>query len=78
MKTFYAEEQKRHDPEAFLSMGMQKPNPEQPERVERLLAGSQAAGSTIHRPASYGLAPIAAVHTPEYIAAISVTRSATT
>jgi acetoin utilization deacetylase AcuC-like enzyme len=48
-------------------MGMQKPNPEQPERVERLLAGSRAAGSTIHRPASYGLTPIAAVHTPEYI-----------
>ncbi|WAX96143.1 histone deacetylase family protein [Aminobacter sp. NyZ550] len=67
MKTFYAEEQKRHDPKAFLSMGMQKPNPEQPERVERLLAGSRAAGSTIHRPASYGLTPIAAVHTPEYI-----------
>ncbi|PWK76144.1 histone deacetylase family protein [Aminobacter sp. AP02] len=67
MKTFYAAEQKRHDPKAFLSMGAQKPNPEQPERVERLLLGARGAGSAIHRPANYGLGPIAAVHTPEYI-----------
>ena len=67
MKTFYAEEQKRHDPKAFLSMGAQKPNPEKPERVERLLLGARAAGSSIHRPANYGLGPIATVHTPEYI-----------
>lgn len=67
MKTFYAEEQKRHDPKAFLSMGAQKPNLEQPERVERLLSGARAAGTSIHRPKDYGLGPIAAVHTPEYI-----------
>ena len=67
MKTFYAEEQKRHDPKAFLSSGAPQPNPEQPERVERLLAGARAAGCTIERPASHGLGPIAAVHTPEYL-----------
>ena len=38
MKTFFAEEQKRHDPSFFLSSGAPQPNPEQPERVERLLA----------------------------------------
>ncbi|MBX3570547.1 MAG: histone deacetylase family protein [Rhizobiaceae bacterium] len=67
MKAFYAQEQKRHDPKAFLSSGAPQPNPEKPERVERLLAGARAAGCAIERPGSYGLGPIAAVHTPEYL-----------
>ena len=67
MKAFYADEQKRHDPKAFLSSGAPQPNPEQPERVERLLAGARAAGCTIERPRDHGLGPIAAVHTPEYL-----------
>ncbi len=67
MKAFYAEEQKRHDPKAFLSSGAPKPNPEQPERVERLVAGAKAAGCEIQRPQDHGLGPIAAVHTPEYL-----------
>jgi len=68
VKAFYADEQKRHDPKAFLSSGAPKPNPEQPERVERLMAGARAAGCTVERPRNYGLSPIAAVHSPEYIA----------
>jgi acetoin utilization deacetylase AcuC-like enzyme len=68
MKAFFADEQKRHDPKAFLSSGAPQPNPEKPERVDRLLAGAKAAGCSIERPQNYGLAPIAAVHTPEYIA----------
>jgi acetoin utilization deacetylase AcuC-like enzyme len=67
MKAFYADEQKRHDPKAFLSSGAPQPNPEQPERVERLLAGARAAGCDIRRPSNHGLGPIAAVHTPEYV-----------
>jgi acetoin utilization deacetylase AcuC-like enzyme len=67
MKAFYAEEQKSHDPKAFLSSGAPQPNPEQPERVERLLGGAKAAGCTILRPRNHGLGPIAAVHTPEYL-----------
>ncbi|MER9300694.1 histone deacetylase family protein [Mesorhizobium sp. M0621] len=67
MKVFYAEEQKRHDPKAFLSSGAAKPNPEQPERVERLLAGAKSAGCAIDRPRNHGLGPVAAVHTPEYL-----------
>ena len=67
MKAFYANEQKRHDPKAFLSSGAQKPNPEQPERVERLLTGARAAGLTVERPKNHGLGPIAAIHTPEYL-----------
>ncbi|ESZ43205.1 histone deacetylase family protein [Mesorhizobium sp. RSR565B] len=68
MKTFFAEEQKRHDPKAFLSSGAPQPNPEQPERVERLLAGAKSAGLMIGRPREHGLGPVAAVHTPEYLA----------
>ncbi|MFD1983163.1 histone deacetylase family protein [Mesorhizobium newzealandense] len=67
MKAFYAEEQKRHDPKAFLSSGAAKPNPEKPERVERLLAGAKSAGCTIERPRDHGLGPVASVHTPEYL-----------
>jgi acetoin utilization deacetylase AcuC-like enzyme len=67
MKAFYADEQKRHDPKGFLSSGAAKPNPEQPERVERLLAGARAAGCEVVRPRPHGLGPVAAVHTPEYL-----------
>lgn len=67
MKAFYAEEQKRHNPLGFLSSGAPQPNPEQPERAERLLEGARAAGCTIVRPQAHGLGPIAAVHTPEYL-----------
>jgi acetoin utilization deacetylase AcuC-like enzyme len=67
MKAFYADEQKRHDPKAFLSSGAPQPNPEKPERVERLLAGARAAGLTIARPKDFGLGPIAAIHTSEYL-----------
>ena len=38
MKAFYADEQKRHDPQAFLSSGAPQPNPEKPDRIERLLS----------------------------------------
>jgi len=67
MKAYFADEQRRHDPKAFLSSGAPKPNPEVPERVDRLLAGAKTAGCAIERPDSYGLGPIAAIHTPEYI-----------
>lgn len=67
MKAFFAEEQKRHDPSFFLSSGAPQPNPEQPERVERLLMGARASGMEILRPANHGLGPISAIHTPEYV-----------
>ena len=60
MKAFYAEEQKRHDPKAFLSSGAAQPNPEKPERVERLLAGAKSAGCTIEQPRNHGLGPVSA------------------
>lgn len=67
MKLVFHEEQRHHDPRHFLSSGAPQPNPEVPERVERLLAGARAAGLASTAPADRGLAPIAAVHTPEYL-----------
>jgi acetoin utilization deacetylase AcuC-like enzyme len=67
MKAYFADEQRRHDPKSFLSSGAPKPTPEGPERIERLLGGAKAAGCIVERPKSFGLGPIAAIHTPEYI-----------
>ena len=67
MKVIFSDRQKRHHPRYFLSSGAPQPNPEVPERAERLLAAAQSAGLKHVEPADYGLAPVVAVHTPEYI-----------
>jgi acetoin utilization deacetylase AcuC-like enzyme len=67
MDTFFADEQRAHDPKMFLSSGARQPNPEKPERINRLLDGARRAATTIRSPEPCGLAPIAAVHTPEYL-----------
>lgn len=67
MKLVFHEEQHRHDPKHFLSSGAPQPNPEVPERIDRLLAGARAAGLAAVTPADRGLSPIAAVHMPEYL-----------
>lgn len=67
MKFVYAEEQVRHDPKHFLLSGAPQPNPEVPERARRLYEAAKGAGQTPLRPADRGLAPLAAVHTPDYL-----------
>lgn len=67
MKAFYSPVQKAHDPKTFLVSGAQRPIPEVPERTDRLLEGLQRAGISVLRPEVHGLAPLAAVHTPEYL-----------
>lgn len=67
MKLIFSEKQRGHDPRHFLSSGAPQPNPEVPERVKRLLAGARAAGLDEAAPDDTGLAPLAAVHTPEYL-----------
>ncbi|MCP1337684.1 histone deacetylase family protein [Futiania mangrovi] len=67
MKVIFNDAQRRHDPKFFLSSGAPRPNPEQPARVDRLLAGAKAAGLARMEPVEHGLGPIAAVHTAEYI-----------
>jgi len=67
MKTVVHDHQRRHYPKAFLVSGRSRENPEHPARMDALLAGAEAAGLAVETPQDYGLAPVAAVHSPEYI-----------
>ena len=71
MKVFYSDLQMRHDPQMFLSSGAPQPSPEKPERATRLLDSARKAGLDLEAPEDFGLAPIARVHTPEYIQFLS-------
>ena len=67
MKAVFDPRQRAHDPQGFLVAGTPRPSPEQPARVDALLAGVAAAGAEPIAAADYGRAPIAAVHTAEYL-----------
>ncbi|AVO36901.1 histone deacetylase family protein [Pukyongiella litopenaei] len=68
MKAVFDDRQWRHDPKHFMANGAILPNPEQPRRIEVLRAAAEAAGCVFQPPADAGPGPIAAVHTPEYLA----------
>lgn len=67
MQAFFDPVQTAHDPQMFMALGAQHPSPEAPRRAEVLHAGAEAAGCVFSAPPDAGLAPIAAVHTPEYL-----------
>ncbi len=67
MNVVFSERQNAHFPKRFLSSGAPQPNPEVPERAERLLEAALGSGLTHVRPDDYGLAPVAAVHSAEYL-----------
>ncbi len=68
MKVVYGEEHAHHCPKHFLVAGALRANPEVPGRAEALLAAARAAGHEVVTAAKHhGLAPVAAVHTPEYL-----------
>ncbi|GLS18452.1 acetylpolyamine amidohydrolase [Labrys miyagiensis] len=67
MKVVFSEAQRRHDPTFFLSSGAQRPNPEVPRRCDILLEAALGLGLAQVAPPDTGLAPVAAVHTPDYI-----------
>lgn len=56
-----------HAPAIFISNGAPQPNPEVPERADRLLAAAVLSGLSLEEPQDCGLGPLAAVHTPEYL-----------
>ncbi|MCZ4282570.1 histone deacetylase family protein [Kiloniella laminariae] len=68
MKYVFDERQKGHDPKHFFANGVALPNPEQPERVRLLQKGAQASGCEPVQAKDYGLGPIAAIHSAEYLA----------
>lgn len=67
MKAVFSEEQTYHYPAQFLVNGVMRPNPEVPERCERLLEGVARAGWQVRAPDSYGLEPLLAVHSERYL-----------
>ena len=67
MKIIYSDRHAGHDPQTFFVRGVKQRSAEQPERADRLLAAVTAAGYAIESPRPLGVAPVAAVHTPEYI-----------
>lgn len=67
MRAFLDARQRAHDPKHFMATGALKPNPEVPARVDILKAAAEAAGARFETPADAGLAPIAALHSAEYI-----------
>lgn len=67
MKVVFSDKQLGHSPKMFLVNGVTRPNPELPERATRLLDSATEAGLERAVPRDHGLAPLARVHTPEYI-----------
>lgn len=67
MKAYFTPTQKIHRPETFLVAGVPRPIPEVPERADRLLEAVERLGLQAEEPTDAGLAPLAAVHTPEYL-----------
>jgi acetoin utilization deacetylase AcuC-like enzyme len=67
MKIVYSDKHAAHDPQTFFVRGVKQRSAEQPERATRLLSAAKEVGHEIHTPRSYGVAPAAAVHTPQYL-----------
>jgi len=67
MKVVFSPVQSKHRPKYFLSSGARQPNPEVPERADRLLAAAVQSGLKPVEPPDYGIGPAAAIHTPEYL-----------
>jgi len=67
LRVFHDARQKAHAPETFVVAGRVCPIPEVPERADRLLTAVERLGLQPETPHDHGLAPIAAVHTPEYV-----------
>jgi acetoin utilization deacetylase AcuC-like enzyme len=71
MKAIYDAAHSEHDPQFFLQRGQVRRTTEVPERADRLLAGLKSGRHNIQSPERFGLGPVAAIHTPEYLAFMS-------
>jgi len=69
MKVFYSDTHRAHNPPfEVLDGGEKSPSFEVPERAERVLSAlGQTGWAEISRPDDFGLDPILAVHSPDYI-----------
>lgn len=67
MKAFFDERQLGHAPEIYFRRGAAMPHQEQPRRAEILRDMLIDEGFDIVAPGDHGLAPIKAVHNPDYV-----------
>lgn len=75
MRAFLEARQAGHDPQMFMANGMRLPNPETPERIAVLRAGAEAAGAVFETPRDFGMGPLAAVQSAEYLAFLQTIHS---
>jgi len=67
MITVFDDAQRAHDPKFFLSSGAPFPCPEQPARIDVLLAAVRQLGGPVVRAPDTGLDPIRAAHPERYL-----------
>ena len=67
MHVIYTDKHRQHDPQRFLARGQLAVSAEKPASADILLSAARAGGHAVSGPDDFGLAPIAAVHTPEYL-----------
>ncbi|MGQ9368032.1 histone deacetylase family protein [Azospirillum sp. ST 5-10] len=68
MLCFHHPDTERHRPPQYLVRGQVRPVPEKPERVTALLDALARRGDRLEVAPAAGPAPLAAVHSPEYLA----------
>jgi acetoin utilization deacetylase AcuC-like enzyme len=68
MKVVFSDEQLAHAPPVFISSGAEQPNPEVPERAERLLDAAVRFGLERAAPDDYGIDVLSTVHSERYLA----------
>jgi acetoin utilization deacetylase AcuC-like enzyme len=67
MKVVYSEKHKQHRPHFFIVNRTNAENPDQPERIEMLLAATRQAGYDIVAPRDFGVSAREAVHGKAYL-----------
>lgn len=67
MLTYFHPDQYRHHPRTYLSRGQMRVPQEVPERPRRLLQAVERLGFDLRQPDDYGMRPLSAVHSPEYL-----------
>ena len=72
MKVFVDQHrQKLHSPSGYLVNGVMQPNPDNPDRIDRLMSAVTKGGHQLLAPEDHGMGPLAAVHTPAYLKFLS-------
>ena len=67
MKAVLDKRQWAHDPKIYIRSGALMPNPEQPARIDVLQKAAIAAGCEFSTPKDFGISPIAAIHSVDYL-----------